>query len=109
MSRNKHGFPRLPIKRRDKTIDYADLARVEIYNKTGGKCYYCGYAMAYGKFTVDHYIAQSLGGTNKPENLVPCCLDCNGNKANLTIDDWRNLFEREFGRREFYGEQSNKI
>jgi len=31
--------------------------------------------------TIDHLVPKSLGGSNDIENLVPCCAECNREKA----------------------------
>jgi 5-methylcytosine-specific restriction endonuclease McrA len=38
--------------------------------------------------TVDHYMPQALGGTNERENLRWCCIECNGEKADMHPDEW---------------------
>jgi hypothetical protein len=48
------------------------------------RCVYCQSQQAISgtKFTIDHIIPQSLGGTNDPDNLCLACWDCNLSKQN---------------------------
>jgi hypothetical protein len=57
--------------------------------KTLGHCFYCGQGMTLDETTVDHFIPSSVGGSGKPENLVPSCLRCNCAKGNHSIEDYR--------------------
>lgn len=50
-----------------------------------GLCVYCG-GVAH---TRDHVIPLSRGGTNAPDNLVPACRPCNGEKGSLLVDEWK--------------------
>lgn len=54
-------------------------------------CAYCGNK----GYTIDHIIPRSKGGTNKWDNLITCCSDCNQRKADklLTELGWELLFE----------------
>ena len=81
--------------------------RLKIFDKTRGRCYYCGDKMPYKKMTIDHVEPKYKGGTEKFENLVPACWGCNQDKANLTLDEYR---KRVFGDtdEQFYGEKENE-
>lgn len=54
--------------------------------KTGGKCGHCGKKLTDENTTVDHIIPVSKGGTNKEENLVCLCKDCNVDKSDMLAD-----------------------
>lgn len=60
----------------------------EVYNLTGGRCYYCGERLDRENFHVDHFIPQSHGGKDK-NNLVPACPDCNMMKSDMSIENFR--------------------
>ena len=51
------------------------------------RCFYCGVktgrAFDARKSTVDHLKPVSLGGTDRPENLVSACFRCNLEKGSL--------------------------
>src|SRR4051812_40636672 len=55
--------------------------RYEILRRDNHACRYCGATAPDVKLNVDHVIPQSLGGSDKPDNLVPPCADCNAGKT----------------------------
>lgn len=55
--------------------------RYEILRRDNHACRYCGAAAPGVKLNVDHVIPQSLGGSDKPDNLVTSCAACNGGKT----------------------------
>jgi hypothetical protein len=55
--------------------------RYEILRRDNHACRYCGAAAPDVKLNVDHVIPTSLGGSDKPDNLVTACADCNGGKT----------------------------
>jgi hypothetical protein len=72
-----------PAKARGATWLYP-TSRWAIYLRDGCRCVYCGITLdqlleAYDDnfLTVDHVKPRSKGGSNKPENLVTSCYDCN--------------------------------
>ncbi|MGL5858321.1 MAG: HNH endonuclease [Angustibacter sp.] len=46
----------------------------------------CGYCLA-SATTVDHVVPRSRGGGDSWENLISCCLRCNGAKGDRTPDE----------------------
>ncbi|MGO9056371.1 MAG: HNH endonuclease [Candidatus Binataceae bacterium] len=46
------------------------------------------------RLTLDHWLPKCRGGTNKPTNLMTCCLDCNLKKGRHRIT-WRPPLRRE--------------
>lgn len=60
--------------------------RYEILRRDNHTCRYCGGTAPDVTLTVDHVIPVSLGGDNKPENLVAACRDCNAGKASSNPD-----------------------
>lgn len=46
-------------------------------------CHYCQREVGPGalEFTRDHVVPRALGGQDRRDNVVPCCRDCNGEKA----------------------------
>lgn len=57
--------------------------RDTIYAKTVGVCFYCGEPISRYRFTIDHFIPRSKGGSDGIFNLVPACRRCNTTKRNL--------------------------
>lgn len=55
--------------------------RYEILRRDNHACRYCGAAAPDVKLNVDHVIPTSLGGSDKPDNLVTACAECNSGKT----------------------------
>lgn len=85
--------------------------RVEIWNKFGQRCAYCGCVLEYNKMQVDHIAPIFRGssqkeldyysitkGTNKIHNLNPSCGSCNSSKSTFTIEQWRSEIEKKTNR-----------
>ncbi|WP_372344655.1 HNH endonuclease [Streptomyces sp. KL116D] len=78
--------------------------RYEILRRDNHACRYCGATAPDAKLNVDHVIPQSLGGTDKPDNLVTSCAECNSGKtsslpnampvADVDQDAFRQAVER---------------
>lgn len=69
------------VKWREKSIKFS---RRNIYARDHGKCQYCGKALAQQEITYDHVVPKSQGGQTSWENVVTCCLKCNGKKGGRT-------------------------
>lgn len=63
------------------------LTRENIFKRDGYKCVYCEESRK-KELTIDHVIPQSKGGPNTWENLVTACKKCNGEKADLTVEEY---------------------
>ena len=60
--------------------------RALVWEMTEGRCFYCGSRTnPFMTFHVDHVEPIIKGGTDKIENLVPCCKRCNLKKGAGTI------------------------
>ena len=65
--------------------------RLAIYLRDGLACCYCGASVEEAtRLTLDHLRPYSLGGGNKENNLVTCCLRCNSVRGNRP---WRKFVE----------------
>ena len=51
----------------------------------GGKCFYCKKTLNIEDATLDHIVAQSLGGGNSIDNIGACCKEINQLFANATV------------------------
>lgn len=60
--------------------------RYEILRRDNHQCRYCGATAPDVKLTIDHVIPVSLGGGDRPENLVAACTDCNSGKSSASTD-----------------------
>ena len=52
------------------------------------KCFYCHEKFLPSQMTLDHLYPQEIGGPTITNNLVPCCNECNGRKANMTQEEY---------------------
>lgn len=55
--------------------------RKNLFARDGYQCQYCGQKPPTNKLSLDHVIPRSLGGQTTWENIVCCCLRCNGKKG----------------------------
>ena len=60
-----------------------------MWNRSSGRCWYCGVDLNPALFHVDHVTARNNGGTNDMSNLVAACPPCNVTKKDRTIDEFR--------------------
>jgi hypothetical protein len=60
--------------------------RYQILRRDNHTCRYCGRSAPEVKLTVDHVLAEALGGGSEPGNLVTACSDCNGGKSATPAD-----------------------
>ena len=67
--------------------------RARVFQKTGGKCFYCGCDLDFKTYHIDHFIPKSNNGKGG-DNLVPSCSDCNLYKGRLSVDEFREKIER---------------
>lgn len=63
------------------------LNRENIYKRDNFECVYCGNSDR-RLLTLDHVIPQSKGGPNTWDNLVTACKPCNGEKADMTVEEY---------------------
>ena len=93
----------------------SENTRKQIYDMTGGKCFYCGCVLDFDRFHLDHFNAKAYGGKAKG-NLVPSCPDCNIYKGTDTVEGFRRKINRCLhdtirGRmlRKYYGIEEREI
>ena len=66
--------------------------RTRVFQKTGGKCFYCGCDLDFESYHIDHFIPKCRNGKGG-DNLVPSCKDCNLYKGKLSIEEFRNKIQ----------------
>lgn len=75
--------------------------RYVIYQTTfklkGGKhiCRYCGKTFGNKKMTMDHMYPQDMGGPTITNNLLPSCQKCNGEKSDMTKQQYEKYKQLE--------------
>lgn len=70
-------FDRLPLQS-------VRFNRKNLFARDQHQCQYCGQKPPTNKLSLDHVIPRSLGGQTTWENIVCCCLQCNGRKGGRT-------------------------
>lgn len=60
--------------------------RFEVFRRDEHTCQYCGAKAPDVKLHIDHVMPVALGGTDKPDNLVTACSDCNSGKTSIAPD-----------------------
>jgi len=64
---------------------FDDFTQADLVERHGDKCYHCDERPFE---CIDHLICVRVGGTHTRDNVVPCCLECNGLKRR-TVDEER--------------------
>lgn len=85
--------------------------RQRIWDKSGGKCWYCGCDLDPYNWHKDHFLPRFRNenkkrldylrlnggaGTDAESNLVPSCPSCNLQKATYTIEEFRHHIQSQF-------------
>lgn len=71
--------------------------RLEVWNKYGKRCAYCGCSLEYSEMQIDHIQSKAhhryynLTNVDRIENLNPSCKACNFYKGSETIEAFRDL------------------
>ena len=83
---------RYRARRREAEGHFTAAEWLELLNKFGGACGYCG---GPGPLQADHRVPLSRGGTNFIENIIPACARCNQRKGGETEVEFRDRLARE--------------
>lgn len=70
--------------------------RLEVYQKTGGHCAYCGCELDFDAMQVDHVVplnGWSEQGEDAMDNMLPACRSCNHYKSRSTLEGFRRMLE----------------
>lgn len=82
---------RVSRRRRKSLIGYSPIKwekrRQSVFERDKFTCQYCG-EPDLDFPTVDHVMPLSRGGSNDTSNLVTACEACNGDKADMTLEEW---------------------
>lgn len=61
------------------------FSRVNVYQRDGHRCQYCGEKFPPAKLSYDHVIPRARGGQTTWENIVTACKRCNLKKGHHTL------------------------
>lgn len=70
--------------------------RLEVYQKCGGHCAYCGEVLRYEDMQVDHVVplnGWSKQGSDTIDNMLPACCSCNHYKHSMPLNGFRKMIE----------------
>ena len=62
-----------------------------VTERDGNECLWCGNAAD----TLDHLVPRSKGGRYRPENLILACRACNGEREDMTVEEYLAWRENE--------------
>lgn len=68
-----------------------------VWDKSDGRCWYCGKKLNPFFTHYDHFEPHSKGGEDTVENLVLACPPCNHSKRDMSVSDWRVKIYNEMG------------
>lgn len=71
---------------------------IQIYNKTLGRCGYCGCNInpnENNSFHYDHINPQSNNGNNLEQNLLLSCTTCNTQKGKKSLSEYRQYLKKK--------------
>lgn len=63
-----------------------------LWIRTGGRCGYCGGKTKRMYRTRDHIVPKVKGGKTVDANLIASCRQCNQNKADFDLEDFRKFY-----------------
>ena len=68
--------------------------RRQVYDKTAGRCTYCGCEIHIKEMQVDHMKPLANGGKDTFDNMYPACRSCNHRKGASSVESFRQQVER---------------
>jgi 5-methylcytosine-specific restriction endonuclease McrA len=63
------------------------FSRVNVYQRDGFKCQYCGHKFSIQHLSYDHVVPRKAGGRTIWENIVTACKPCNSRKDCRSTDE----------------------
>lgn len=68
---------------------YSDVTRYLAVTRQNCECLYCGGAITFSSCELDHIVPRAgAGSTNRRDNLVAVCEECNRSKSNVPFAVW---------------------
>lgn len=75
-------------KERGASGSYTQAELMRLHLSADKLCSYCD-TMVEGLPDPDHVVPLSRGGSNSITNVVPCCHNCNSQKSDQSLDEWK--------------------
>lgn len=85
------------------------MYRLTYFMKGRHFCYYCKKRFPRNEITMDHMYPRSTGGPTIPQNLLPACKDCNGDKSDMTYDQYKTLLSLDIFEQTSYINKINAL
>jgi 5-methylcytosine-specific restriction endonuclease McrA len=82
----------ITIGEKKRKVKHIKVDRHAVYAKYNNNCAYCGNHLEFKDMQVDHFVPKTKfqgEGADELENLMPSCKECNMDKGNMLIDEWR--------------------
>ena len=80
-----------------KRANIGNNIKKDVWDKCGGRCWYCGKYLNPFFTHYDHFEPHSKGGEDTIKNLVLACPPCNISKKDKDVDEWRIKIYYEMG------------
>lgn len=61
------------------------MSKLEVYNRDGKQCWYCGIDLTFEQSTTEHLLATAHGGSKNNHNMTIACSPCNAEAGDLPI------------------------
>ena len=74
--------------------------RLLVYNKTGGRCAYCGTEIAFEQMQIDHAVSLHNHGVDEISNMLPACKQCNYYKRGSSVEGFRKKVKKALAKKE---------
>ena len=68
--------------------------RRRVFDRTKGRCAYCGDRLTLNTYTIDHITPRAYGGSEDERNMVASCHQCNNSKKDLTVEEYRRKTQK---------------
>ncbi len=102
---------KMAMKVKSKEDDYFKdtKKRLELFERDGWACCYCGEKVTKDNATLDHLIPQYKGGKNTKDNLKTSCLLCNSIKSGKTYEEASPYLLKSISERKKKNSQNKKL
>lgn len=64
------------------------VLRCAIILRGNSLCAWCGFSLTKEWTQIDHVVSRESGGASRPDNLVPSCCRCNGERESDLVTSW---------------------
>src|SRR5687768_11307325 len=76
------------IKRKRSNSKRGVNKRTRLHIMQKGQCHYCWRIVDFSSWSIDHRVPLCCGGSNRVENLIGACKQCNKKKGSLSEEEF---------------------